>query len=121
MRKLLFIAAVTAAIAPGIIAGVSTDKQISNDRREAMINEAFISWCSRNGYRIDTLSARELDRIAEKLYNRVRPSDAEARYIKRRIKSQHMNPHALLFRGWWIDFTAITRTPEKQLNIFTNL
>ena len=64
MKKLLFIAAVIAAIAPGIIAGVSTDKQILNDRREAMINEAFISWCSRSGYRVDTLSARELDRIA---------------------------------------------------------
>ena len=64
MKKLLFIAAVIAAIAPGIIAGVSTDKQIKSDRREAMINEAFISWCSRNGYRVDTLTARELDRIA---------------------------------------------------------
>lgn len=64
MKKLLFIAAVIAVIAPGIIAGVSTDRQISDDRRESMINEAFISWCSRNGYRVDTLSARELDRIA---------------------------------------------------------
>lgn len=64
MKKLLLFAAVIAAIAPGIIAGVSTDKQILNDRRGAMINEAFISWCSRNGYRVDTLTARELDRIA---------------------------------------------------------
>lgn len=70
---------------------------------------------------LDVLRDCDLYKIAEKLYNRVRPSDAEARYIKRRIRSQHMSPHALLFRGWWIDFTAITRAPEQQINIFTNL
>ena len=70
---------------------------------------------------LDVLKPCDPYKIAENLYNRVRPSDAETRYIRRLIKSQHMNPHALLLRGWWIDFTAITRAPGQQLNIFTNI
>lgn len=64
MKKILLLGVLLLPAVPSLIAGIETDQRINNDRREAMINEAFISWCSRNGYRVDTLSARELDRIA---------------------------------------------------------
>lgn len=64
MKKLLLLGVLLLPAVPSLIAGIETDQRNFNDRRESMINEAFISWCSRNGYRIDTLSARELDRIA---------------------------------------------------------
>jgi hypothetical protein len=64
MKKILLLGVLLLPAVPSLIAGIETDQRINNDRREAMINEAFISWCSRNGYRVDTLSTRELDRIA---------------------------------------------------------
>lgn len=64
MKKFLLLGALLLPAVPSLIAGIETDQRINNDRRESMINEAFISWCSRNGYRVGTLSARELDRIA---------------------------------------------------------
>lgn len=64
MKKLLLLGVLLLPAVPSLIAGIETDQRNFNDRRESMINEAFISWCSRNGYRVDTLTARELDRIA---------------------------------------------------------
>lgn len=64
MKKLLLLGVLLLPAVPSLLAGIETDQRIYNDRREALINEAFISWCGRNGYRVDTLSARELDRIA---------------------------------------------------------
>jgi hypothetical protein len=64
MKKLLLLGVLLLPAVPSLIAGIETDQRIFNDRRESMINEVFISWCSRNGYRVDALTARELDRIA---------------------------------------------------------
>lgn len=91
MRKLLFIAAVIAAIAPGLLAGVDTEKSRIQDQRAAMLRERFFSWCNVNGYRLDTMSENASETLWIDVWAETEDYQNAADSVDSVIKAQQIN------------------------------
>lgn len=50
MKKILILAVLALPCLPSLIAGVESQKETNETRRDKMLNQRFEAWCNANGY-----------------------------------------------------------------------
>lgn len=70
---------------------------------------------------LDELKETAIYQLCAQVWQGVRPSAANERYLRRTI-AQQQRGNGILLRGWWFDFSPLMNAQQgAQMNLFTNI
>lgn len=69
MKKLVLLVALLIPCVPSFILGVKSQLDTTNDRRTAMLEERFATWCESSGYSYGTMSEAERNNMYDDFWS----------------------------------------------------